>query len=110
MPTSPVPQWAQEMSPHHRGPTGAGVLRLAVLVVLVPAGLLAASLTGRTDLAAPDPAATVRAARKEQRAAATPSGWATPSSPPPWSTPTSPAGRPPGTLTHPASTCSQPSR
>jgi hypothetical protein len=35
MATSPVPLWAQEMSPHHRGPTGAGVLRLAVLVVLV---------------------------------------------------------------------------
>ena len=35
MATSPVPQWAQEMSPHHRGPTGAGVLRLALLVVLV---------------------------------------------------------------------------
>jgi hypothetical protein len=35
MATSPVPQWAREMSPHHRGPTGAGVLRLAVVVVLV---------------------------------------------------------------------------
>jgi hypothetical protein len=35
MATSPVPQWAQEMSPHHRGPTGAGVLRLAVIVLLV---------------------------------------------------------------------------
>jgi hypothetical protein len=35
MPSSPVPLWAQEMSPHHRGPTGAGVLRLALLVVLV---------------------------------------------------------------------------
>ena len=35
MATSPVPQWAQEMSPHHHGPTGAGVLALAVLVVLV---------------------------------------------------------------------------
>jgi hypothetical protein len=33
--TSPVPLWAQEMSPHHRGPTGAGVLALAVGVVLV---------------------------------------------------------------------------
>jgi hypothetical protein len=33
--TSPVPQWAQEMSPYHRGPTGAGVLALAVVVVLV---------------------------------------------------------------------------
>jgi hypothetical protein len=35
MATSPVPVWAQEMSPHHRGPTGAGVLALAVIVVLV---------------------------------------------------------------------------
>jgi hypothetical protein len=35
MATSPVPQWAQEMSPHHRGPTGGGVLRLAVLVLVV---------------------------------------------------------------------------
>jgi hypothetical protein len=34
MATSPVPQWAREMSPHHRGPTGAGVLRLALVVVL----------------------------------------------------------------------------
>jgi len=35
MATSPVPQWAQEMSPYHRGPTGATVLALAVVVVLV---------------------------------------------------------------------------
>jgi hypothetical protein len=35
MATSPVPQWAQEMSPYHRGPTGAGILALAVVVVLV---------------------------------------------------------------------------
>ena len=35
MATSPVPLWAQEMSPHHHGPTGAGVLALAVVVVLV---------------------------------------------------------------------------
>ena len=35
MATSPVPLWAQEMSPHHRGPTGAGVLALAVVAVLV---------------------------------------------------------------------------
>jgi hypothetical protein len=38
MATSPVPLWAQEMSPYHRGPTGAGVLALAIVVVLV--GLL----------------------------------------------------------------------
>jgi hypothetical protein len=25
MATSPVPQWAREMSPEHHGPTGAGV-------------------------------------------------------------------------------------
>jgi hypothetical protein len=35
MATSPVPQWAREMSPHYRGPTGAGMVTLAVLVVLV---------------------------------------------------------------------------
>jgi hypothetical protein len=35
MATSPVLQWAREMSPHHHGPTAAGVLRLALLVVLV---------------------------------------------------------------------------
>jgi hypothetical protein len=35
MAISPVPQWAQEMSPHHHGPTGAGVLALAVIAVLV---------------------------------------------------------------------------
>jgi hypothetical protein len=35
MATSPVPQWAREMSPHHRGPTAAGVLALAVVAVLV---------------------------------------------------------------------------
>jgi hypothetical protein len=46
MPTSPVPLWAQEMSPHHRGPTGAGVLRLAVIVVLVA---LALQLVPATD-------------------------------------------------------------
>ena len=46
MATSPVPQWAQEMSPHHRGPTGAGVLRLALIVVLV---VLALQLVPTTD-------------------------------------------------------------
>jgi hypothetical protein len=46
MATSPVPQWAQEMSPYHRGPTGGGVLRLAVLVVLV---MLALQLIPITD-------------------------------------------------------------
>jgi hypothetical protein len=33
--TSPSPQWAQEMSSAHRGPTAGGVLSLAVLVVLM---------------------------------------------------------------------------
>ena len=46
IPTSPVPPWAQEMSPCHRRPTGAGVLSLAVLVVLVVLAWLA--LAGRT--------------------------------------------------------------
>jgi hypothetical protein len=45
MPSSPVPLWAQEMSPHHRGPTGAAVLRLALLVVLVVLALQALSVT-----------------------------------------------------------------
>ena len=38
MATSPVPQWAQEMSPHHHGPTAGAVLFLAVVALLV--GLL----------------------------------------------------------------------
>jgi len=35
MATSPVPQWAREMSPYHHGPTAGGVLSLAVLAVLL---------------------------------------------------------------------------
>jgi hypothetical protein len=35
MATSPVPQWAREMSPTHSGPTAGGVVLLAVLVVLL---------------------------------------------------------------------------
>ena len=35
MATSPVPLWAREMSPDHRGPTGAGVLALAVVVLVL---------------------------------------------------------------------------
>ena len=35
MATSPVPLWAQEMSPHHHGPTAGGVLFLAVVAILV---------------------------------------------------------------------------
>ena len=55
MATSPVPQWAREMSPHHRGPTAGGVLRLAVLVVLavlvlqVVAATRGGQLAGDTD-------------------------------------------------------------
>jgi hypothetical protein len=47
MATSPVPLWAREMSPHHRGPTGAGVLRLALIVVLVVLLLQALPATDR---------------------------------------------------------------
>jgi hypothetical protein len=45
MATSPVPLWAQEMSPYHRGPTGAGVLALAVVAVLLGLVLSATSAT-----------------------------------------------------------------
>ena len=44
MATSPVPVWAQEMSPHHHGPTGAGVLFLAVVAVLLGLMLAAGGL------------------------------------------------------------------
>jgi hypothetical protein len=47
MATSPVPLWAQEMSPHHRGPTGAGVLRLALLVVVIVLVLQVVAVTQR---------------------------------------------------------------
>jgi hypothetical protein len=40
MATSPVPQWAMEMSPHHRGPTAAGVLVLVLAVVAVLVAVL----------------------------------------------------------------------
>jgi hypothetical protein len=46
MATSPVPLWAQEMSPYHRGPTGAGVLALAVVAVLLSL-VLSAMATSR---------------------------------------------------------------
>jgi hypothetical protein len=51
MATSPVPLWAQEMSPHHRGPTGAGVLRLALVVVLVVLVLQVVATTHSEQLA-----------------------------------------------------------
>jgi hypothetical protein len=45
--TSPVPLWAQEMSPHHRGPTGADVLTVAVVTILVALLLLPRLATAR---------------------------------------------------------------
>jgi hypothetical protein len=45
MATSPVPLWAQEMSPYHRGPTSAGVLALAVVAVLLGLVLSATAAT-----------------------------------------------------------------
>jgi hypothetical protein len=45
MATSPVPLWAQEMSPYHRGPTGGGVLALAVVAVLLGLVLSATAAT-----------------------------------------------------------------
>ena len=63
MATSPVPQWAREMSPHHHGPTAAGVLRLALVVVLVALVLQAIPTTDRggqpTRPTTPPPCATV---------------------------------------------------
>jgi hypothetical protein len=47
MATSPVPQWAREQSPYHRGPTGAGVLFLALVVVLAVLLLQLAPTTDR---------------------------------------------------------------
>jgi hypothetical protein len=47
MATSPVPLWAQEMSPHHHGPTGAGVLFLAVVAVVLALLLQLAPTTDR---------------------------------------------------------------
>ena len=34
MATSPVPQWARELSPYHRGPTGSAVVVLVLVVLL----------------------------------------------------------------------------
>jgi hypothetical protein len=34
MATSPIPTWAREQSPYHRGPTTSGLLRFAVLVLV----------------------------------------------------------------------------
>ena len=51
MATSPVPLWAQEMSPYHRGPTGSGVLALAVVAILLGLVLsaMAASQSSERD-------------------------------------------------------------
>jgi hypothetical protein len=49
MATSPVPLWAQEMSPHHHGPTGAGVLFLAVVAVLLGLLLSAGGIVERSQ-------------------------------------------------------------
>ena len=49
MATSPVPLWAQEMSPYHRGPTGGGVLALAVVAVLLGLVLSATAATEATE-------------------------------------------------------------
>jgi hypothetical protein len=49
---------------HLRAP---GSFLVPQIALSVPVGLLAASLTRRADLAVPDPATAVRAARKEQR-------------------------------------------
>jgi hypothetical protein len=43
MATSPVPLWAQEMSPHHRGPTAGSVLALAIVTILAVLLLTAGS-------------------------------------------------------------------
>jgi hypothetical protein len=51
--TSPVPLWAQEMSPHHRGPTAAAVVRLAILAVLVALVLQLAPTTDRGRATSP---------------------------------------------------------
>jgi hypothetical protein len=56
MATSPIPLWAQEISPYHRGPTGAGVLALAAVGVRLGLALSAkapASIASRTGLRGP---------------------------------------------------------
>ena len=53
MATSPVPLWAQEMSPYHRGPTGSGVLALAVVAVLLGLVLSATAATQTREQGGP---------------------------------------------------------
>jgi hypothetical protein len=54
MATSPVPLWAQEMSPHHDGPTAGGVLFLAVVAVLVALLIQLAPATERGQTSTTD--------------------------------------------------------
>jgi len=54
MATSPVPLWAQEMSPHHHGPTAGGVLFLAVVAVLVALLIQLAPATERGQASTTD--------------------------------------------------------
>jgi hypothetical protein len=49
MATSPVPEWAREMSPTHRGPTAGGVLWLAVLAVILVIVLQAWPSSSRSE-------------------------------------------------------------
>ena len=49
MATSPVPLWAQEMSPYHRGPTGASILALALVAVVLGLVLSATASTRETE-------------------------------------------------------------
>jgi hypothetical protein len=53
MATSPVPEWAREMSPTHRGPTAGGVLWLAVLAIILVIVLQAWPTAGATSFKTP---------------------------------------------------------
>jgi hypothetical protein len=61
MATSPVPQWAREMSPHRTEPTIAGTLALFAVVALVLLALLGqpASTGTKEPYREPPPCATV---------------------------------------------------
>jgi hypothetical protein len=52
MAANPYPYWVTEQSPHHRGPTAGGVLRLAVLVVILVIAFqwFAATDSGRSQV------------------------------------------------------------
>ena len=92
MATSPVPQWARETSPTHTGPTAGGVLRLAVLVIIMVIAYqwFAATDSGRSQVDtrqgvslceehAGDPGWAACASRSRSRPSA--SGACTPSTP-----------------------------